>query len=217
MSSPLRTAVLISGSGTNLQALIDACEESLFPAEIVLVLSNNADAYGLERARKAGIATAVVDHRNYPDRESFDADIDIELKSAGVQFVCLAGFMRVLTDGFVRKWHDRMINVHPSLLPLYRGLHTHKRAIEAGDNWHGCSVHFVRPDLDTGPNIIQARVPIIEGDTPDTLAQRVLTREHIAYPMALQLVAEGRVTIGDETVYIDGHKGPKVLEWQNQF
>lgn len=206
-----KTAVLASGGGTNLQALIDACARHDHPAEITLVLSNNTDAYGLERARKAGIATAVVDHRGYPDRESFDAAIQAVLEDAGIEIVCLAGFMRILTDGFVNAWRDRMLNIHPSLLPAYRGLNTHQRALDDGATRAGCTVHLVRPDLDSGPMILQAEVPVLPGDDADTLAKRVLFREHEIYPAALNLFAAGRVTVEAEVAFIDGAPGPKRL------
>lgn len=211
--SKLKVAVAISGGGSNLQALIDACSHPDFPAEIVSVLSNRPNAYGLERAKQAGIETVVIDHRGYSDRESFDVDLDKALQATGADLICLAGFMRILTDDFVRGWEGRMINIHPSLLPKYRGLHTHKRAIEAGDAFHGCTVHYVSPELDAGPLIIQAKVPIEPGDTADSLAARVLTREHVIYPQALQWIAEGRVTLDGEIAVIDGKPGPVTLDW----
>lgn len=206
-----RTAVLVSGGGTNLQALLDACAVPRFPAEIVLVLSNNRDAYGLERARRAGIATAVVDHRPYPDRADFDAEVDRTLREFGTEIVCLAGFMRILTPGFVEAWRDRMLNIHPSLLPDYRGLDTHRRALADGRAVHGCTVHLVRSDLDNGPALLQAEVPILPGDDPEILAKRVLFREHEIYPAALSLLASGRIKVEQEVAFIDGYPGPKRL------
>lgn len=211
--SKLKVAVAISGSGSNLQALIDACSRPDFPAEIVAVLSNRPGAFGLERAKKAGIPTILLDHTGFDSRESFDAELDKALRGTGADLICLAGFMRILTDDFVRGWEGRMINIHPSLLPKYRGLHTHKRAIEAGDAFHGCTVHYVCPELDAGPLIYQAKVPIEEGDTPDSLAARVLTREHVIYPETLGWIAEGRVRLDGEHALIDGRPGPQILDW----
>ncbi len=204
-------AVLLSGGGTNLQALIDACASPTHPAEIVLVLSNNADAYGLERARKAGIATAVVNHREYSDRVTFDAALQTVLEDAGVEIVCLAGFLRILTEGFVEAWRDRMLNIHPSLLPAYKGLETHQRALDDGVALHGCTVHLVRADLDSGPMLLQAEVPVLPEDDAATLATRVLYREHEIYPAALSLLASGRIKVEDEVAFIDGVPGPKRL------
>jgi phosphoribosylglycinamide formyltransferase 1 len=200
----LKVGVLISGRGSNLQALIDACADPAFPAEIVLVLSNKADAYGLERARQAGIPAAVVSHRDYADKPGFEAAMDEALNAAGVELVCLAGFMRLLTAGFVERWRDRLINIHPSLLPAFKGLDTHARAIEAGVRFTGCTVHFVRPAMDEGPIVLQAVVPILEGDCDHTLADRVLVAEHRSYPLALRLIAEGRARVEGERVAISG-------------
>ncbi|MGP9821005.1 phosphoribosylglycinamide formyltransferase [Salinarimonas sp. NSM] len=183
------TAILISGRGSNMAALLAAAQDPGYPARIVLVLSNRPDAAGLERAREAGIPTAVVDHAAFPDRESFDAALDARLRAAGVELVALAGFMRILTEGFVRAWEGRMINIHPSLLPDFRGTRTHERALAAGVAEHGCTVHHVVPELDAGPTIAQARVPVLAGDTPETLADRVLAQEHVLYPRALADVA----------------------------
>lgn len=190
-----KVGVLVSGRGSNLQALLDACADPAFPAEIVLVISNVPGAYALERAATAGVPTQVIPHKQFASREDFDAAMDAALRAAGVEIVCLAGFMRLLTKGFVEGWAGRMINIHPSLLPSFKGLHTHERAIEMGVKLHGCSVHLVTPDLDDGPILVQAAVPVLAGDTPDALAARVLEQEHKAYPLALRLVAEGRVTV----------------------
>ena len=190
-----KVGVLVSGRGSNLQALIDACAEPGFPAEIVLVISNVPGVYALERAAKAGIATAVIPHKGFPSREAFDAEMDKVLRVAGVEIVCLAGFMRLLSTGFVESWRNSMINVHPALLPSFKGLHTHRRAIEAGVKLHGCTVHLVTPDLDDGPILVQEAVPVLASDTEDSLAARVLEREHVAYPLALRLLAEDRVTV----------------------
>jgi phosphoribosylglycinamide formyltransferase-1 len=205
----LKTAVLISGRGSNLQALLDAAADPAYPAEIVLVLSNVPGAYGLERAKKAGIATAVVDHKQFPDRPSFERALDARLKEAGAQFLCLAGFMRLLTPEFVTPWQDRLINIHPSLLPSFKGLHTHERALAAGVRFAGCTVHFVRPATDDGPIIIQAAVPVHAGDTPDSLAARVLEAEHRIYPLALALVATGRARVAGDGVEILGMEAPE--------
>jgi phosphoribosylglycinamide formyltransferase-1 len=188
----LKTGVLISGRGSNLQALIESCADPAFPAEIALVISNVADAYGLERAHRAGLPTLVVNHKDFPSREAFDAEMDRALRAAGIELVCLAGFMRLLSVGFVESWQGRMINIHPSLLPAFKGLRTHAQALAAGVKLHGCTVHYVTPALDDGPIIAQGAVPVLAGDTEDTLAARVLTVEHRLYPLALKLVAEGR-------------------------
>ncbi len=203
----LRLGVLISGRGSNLQALIDAAADPAFPAEIALVLSNKADAYGLERAAKAGIATAVISHRAFPgDKPGFEAAMDAALRATGVELLCLAGFMRLLSSGFVGRWHDRLINIHPSLLPSFKGLDTHARALEAGVRVHGCTVHYVRPEMDVGPIIIQAAAPVLADDDSHTLADRVLAMEHRIYPLAVRLIAEGRVRVADERVLVEGHQ-----------
>lgn len=190
-----RVAVLISGRGSNMVSLIEAARAPGYPAEIRLVLSNRPDAGGLARAAEAGIATLAIDHGAYPDRESFDAAMDAALRERGIDLVCLAGFMRVLTPGFVESWSGRMINIHPSLLPLFRGTRTHERALEAGVLVHGCTVHFVVPELDAGPIVAQAAVPVVPGDTPDTLAARVLAQEHALYPQALRMVSAGEARL----------------------
>jgi len=198
----LRIGVLISGRGSNLQTLIYACAGPDFPAEIALVISNKADAYGLERARAAGIQTTIINHKDFSNRETFDRAVTDELNKAGVQLVCLAGFMRLLSPWFAEEWRDRLINIHPSLLPKFKGLHTHEAAIAAGEKIHGATVHFVRPELDDGPIILQASVPILANDTPEILAARVLEAEHIIYPRAVRLYAEGRVNVIEEKVFI---------------
>jgi len=201
--SRLKVAVLISGRGSNLQALIDACAKPGFPAEIVRVISNEADAGGLDKAAEAGIPTAVVPHRNYPDRPAFEADLDKEIRAAGTELIALAGFMRLLTEGFVDAWRDRLINIHPSLLPSFKGLHTHERAIDAGVRFSGCTVHYVRPAMDEGPIIVQAAVPILSNDDADSLAARVLAQEHLIYPQALRLIGEGKVRVEGERAIVD--------------
>lgn len=204
----LKLAVLLSGRGTNLQALIDACADEAFPAEIALVLSNVPHAAGLERAARAGIETLVIDHRDFGGREPFEAKVDRELRSRGIELVCLAGFMRLLTGGFVEAWKDRLINIHPSLLPAYKGLHTHERALRDGVRFAGCTVHYVRAEMDDGPILIQAAVPVHPGDDPDSLATRVLAAEHRCYPLAVRLIAEGRATVTGDTVRIDNAAPP---------
>jgi len=196
-------AILISGRGSNMQSLVRACSAPDYPAKVVLVLSNKADATGLDYAREAGIATAVISHKDYPDRASFDAAMDAEIRRHGAELICLAGFMRLLDSRIIEAWRDRMINIHPSLLPSFRGLDTHERALEAGVKLAGCSVHFVRPDVDTGPIIAQAAVPVLPDDTPDSLAARVLEQEHMIYPVALRLVAEGRVRVEGDRAFVD--------------
>ena len=200
----MKVAVLISGRGSNLQALIDAQAGPGWPAGIVLVISNVAGAQGLERAETAAIPTTVIDHRNFGGREPFDAAMTAAIEDAGAEFVCLAGFMRILSDPFIDRWRDRLINIHPSLLPAFKGLHVHERVIEQGARFSGCTVHFVRPKMDTWTIIQQARVPVLPGDDADTLAARVLEQEHIIYPRALRLIAEGRVTVEDERALVDG-------------
>ena len=189
-----RVGVLISGRGSNLQSLIDASFAESFPAEVVLVISNVEDAYGLVRARTAGIPTRVIPHKG-KTREGFDAELDAAFREAGVDFVCLAGFMRILSDGFVRAWEGKLLNIHPSLLPAFRGTNVHERVIAAGVKQSGASVHFVVPELDAGPVISQSVVPVLAHDTPETLAARVLEAEHRLYPTALRLVCEGRARL----------------------
>jgi phosphoribosylglycinamide formyltransferase-1 len=186
-----RVAILISGRGSNMVSLIEAASAPDFPAEIALVLSNRPDAEGLERAKAAGIATLAVDHKAYPDRESFERALDTALTEHDIAFICLAGFMRVLTDWFVERWSGKTINIHPSLLPLYRGTQTHRRALADGVLVHGCTVHFVVPELDAGPIIAQAAVPVVPGDTEESLAGRVIVQEHVLYPQALRMICDG--------------------------
>lgn len=209
-----RVGVLVSGRGSNMAALIEAAVDPSFPAEIVLVLSNRPGAGALDRAAAAGLPTAVVDHKAYPDRESFDRAVHAELVAAGVELVCLAGFMRLLTPWFVESWRDRLINIHPALLPSYKGLHTHERALADGVKLHGCTVHVVRAEMDVGPIIAQAAVPVVEGDDPDSLAARVLKAEHALYPAALALFASGRAVVEGERVRISGESAaPPALVW----
>ena len=207
----VKAAVLVSGRGSNLQALIDAAADPAWPAEIALVLSNVPDAYGLQRAEAAGIPTAAIDHRGFDGREAFEEALHAALVEAGIELVCLAGFMRLLTAGFVERWRDRLINIHPSILPAYKGLHTHERVLADGVRFTGCTVHFVRPEMDAGPIIVQAAVPVHGDDTPETLAARVLTAEHRCYPLAVRLFAENRLRIADETVVVDGAAPPGAI------
>jgi phosphoribosylglycinamide formyltransferase-1 len=190
-----RVAILISGRGSNMAALIEAARANDYPAEIALVISNRADAAGLKHAESRGIATATIDHRSFTSRETFDEAVDARLRAAGIELVCLAGFMRLLSTPFIERWRGRMINVHPSLLPAYRGLNTHARALADGATMHGCTVHFVEPELDSGPVIMQAAVPVRAGDDENSLAARVLAEEHRIYPAALKLLAEGRLKV----------------------
>ena len=190
-----RVAILISGRGSNMVVLIEAAKDSAYPAEIVLVISNDPAAQGLQRAREAGIETAVVDHKTFGrDREAFERALHAKLQQHSIEIVCLAGFMRLLTPWFVRQWEGRLINIHPALLPAFKGLDTHARAIAAGASEHGATVHFVVPEMDSGPIILQGKVPVTPDDTEATLAARVLAVEHRIYPEALRLVAEGHAT-----------------------
>ena len=197
-----RAAVLISGRGSNLQALLERCVAPGASALIALVISNRAEAQGLQHARAAGIACALVDHRS-GSRTEFEQNINSTLQSHEIDIVCLAGFMRVLSADFVLGWRDRLLNIHPSLLPAFPGLDTHRRALEAGVRWHGCTVHFVRAEVDAGPIIVQGVVPVRPDDTEERLAARVLAVEHRCYPFALELVASGRARVEDERVVID--------------
>ncbi len=188
-----RVAVLISGRGSNMASLIEAAKDDSYPADIALVVSNRPDAAGLGHARSQGITTAVVDHTQYgKDREAFERALQDVLAAHRIDLVCLAGFMRLLTPWFVDQWQGRMLNIHPALLPAFKGLHTHERALAEGVKTHGATVHFVSSEMDSGPIIAQAEVPVLPGDTPETLAARVLEAEHRIYPQALRRVAEGR-------------------------
>ncbi|MEN8175042.1 MAG: phosphoribosylglycinamide formyltransferase [Pseudomonadota bacterium] len=203
----LPIVVLISGGGTNLQAIIQGTRADL-PVDIRAVISNSADAYGLVRARDADIATRIVDHRQFAARADHDHALRSAIDAYAPALVVLAGYMRILTADFVRHYRGRMLNIHPSLLPKFRGLKTHERAIEAGETEHGASVHFVTEDLDGGPVIIQARVPVEAGDTPQSLAARVLEKEHIIFPLTIRWFAEGRLRLEGNRVVLDG----RVLE-----
>ena len=208
-----RVAILISGRGSNMAALIEAAKDKNFPVEIVLVLSNRPDAAGLNFASAAGIATVVIDHKTYgKDRAAFDGAMQATLEQYRIELICLAGFMRLLTDDFVNRWQGRMINVHPALLPAFKGLDTHQRALDAGAKVHGATVHFVVPEMDAGAIIMQGAVTVRADDSTQTLAARVLAVEHRIYPQALKLVAEGRVRIVDGRCLIDGHPVPDAAQ-----
>ena len=197
-----RVAVLISGRGSNLVALMEAAQDPAYPAEIVLVVSNRPEAAGLARAAAAGIATQAIDHTAFADRAGFDAALDAALRGADIDLVCLAGFMRILTPDFVASWAGRMLNIHPSLLPLFKGTHTHRQALEAGVRLHGCTVHFVVPELDAGPIVAQAAIPVRQDDDPDSLADRIIVQERRLYPAVLALVAGGHARLDGERVVI---------------
>ena len=199
-----KLVILISGSGSNLQAFIDQCASGVLNAEIACVISNKADAYGLTRASNAGIATQVIDHKAYANREAFDMALASTIDQYAPDLIILAGFMRILTPGFVEHFLGRLINIHPSLLPKYTGLHTHQRALDAGESHGGATVHFVTAELDGGPAIIQASVAIDEGDTAETLAKKVLAKEHIIYPMAVSWFLQKRVHLENNNVILDG-------------
>ncbi|MEX0729290.1 MAG: phosphoribosylglycinamide formyltransferase [Aquisalimonadaceae bacterium] len=198
-----RTVVLISGGGTNLQALIDARDRGELPTTLCRVISNRPEAAGLERARKAGVEAAVIAHGDHPDRETYDAALAREIDACEADLVVLAGFMRILSDAFVERYSGRLINVHPSLLPAFRGLHTHRRVLDAGSRAHGCTVHFVTPELDAGPLIVQARITVSRGDTEESLVKRVQEQEHRIYPLAVRWFAEGRLRMADDRAWLD--------------
>ena len=204
----LQAAVLISGRGSNLNALIDACKTPQNPAEIVCVISNREDAAGLDIARASDVKTAVIKHEKFSDRAAFDRAIDQELNSHGVELICLAGFMRLFTAEFVEHWRDRMLNIHPALLPSFKGLNPHQQALDAGVRLSGCTVHFVRHETDAGPIIAQAAVPVLQDDDANSLSARILAAEHQVYPIALRLIAEGRVRVEGERVIIMGMPEP---------
>ena len=206
--APARLVVLISGSGSNLQAIIDACNNGEINANIAAVISNKADAYGLERAKKVGIATVVLSHKDFDSREAYDAKLMDVIDSFAPNLVVLAGFMRILTPSLVQKFKGKMLNIHPSLLPKYQGLNTHQRAIDAKDDVHGVSVHFVTEELDGGPVILQAKVPVLANDTADTLAKRVHAQEHIIYPLVVKWFSEQRLTMEADYAVLDKKQLP---------
>jgi phosphoribosylglycinamide formyltransferase-1 len=203
MTKRMRLGVLASGGGTNLQAIIDRCQDNVFPAEIAVVIANNPGAGALERARSAGIPARCINHRDFADREEFDAALVAALREAGVELVVLAGFMRIITRVMLEAFPLRIINIHPALLPAFPGLHVQQQALDYGARFSGCTVHFVDGGVDTGPIIIQAVVPVLPGDTADTLAARILEQEHRIYPRAIELLAEGRVRVDGRKVVID--------------
>jgi len=204
-----RVAILISGRGSNMMALIEAARAADYPAEIAAVISSRPDAAGLAWAKAQGLPARAIDHKAYPSREAFDDAVHAALTDAGAELVALAGFMRLQSAGFVAKWQSRQLNIHPSLLPLFKGLHPHKQALDAGVRISGCTVHFVTADMDSGPIVAQAAVPVLDGDTPERLADRILVAEHKLYPHALALVASGRARIEGERVRIDAAERPE--------
>jgi phosphoribosylglycinamide formyltransferase 1 len=203
-----RLAILISGRGSNLQAFIDACASGELAAQISIVISNKAEAAGLQRAARAGLATRCIDHRKYSTREEFDQALVDELHAHAVDLVVLAGFMRILTPVLIEPFIGRLLNIHPSLLPKYPGLHTHQRALDAGDAEAGATVHFVTPQLDGGPPVLQVHVPVLPDDTADTLAARVSVQEHIIYPLAVRWYVQGRLALTDKGATLDGNPIP---------
>jgi len=206
----LNVAILISGRGSNMESLVRATQEAGFPARIACVISNNSDAAGLVWAQAQGIPTAIVDHRPYgADRQKFEEALHAKIQAHNVQLVCLAGFMRLLTGWFVEQWRDRLVNIHPSLLPAFPGLHVHEQAIDYGARFSGCTVHFVRAEMDHGPIIAQAAVPVLGDDDADTLAARVLTMEHKLYPQVLRWIAEARVNVYKERTFVIGVSAPE--------
>jgi phosphoribosylglycinamide formyltransferase-1 len=200
MTARKRIAILISGRGSNMDALIAACATPGYPAEIAAIISNRPDAAGLERARAMGLPAIAIDHKQFKSRTSFEAEMDRALLDTGTDIICSAGFMRLLTADFVERWRDRQLNIHPSLLPSFRGLHAHERAIAEGVRISGCTVHFMRAEMDAGPIVAQAAVPVLPGDDAETLGARVLAAEHQLYPLALRLVASGEAFVEGETV-----------------
>ena len=199
-----RLVVLISGSGSNLQAIMDAIDAGTLAAQIVAVISNRADAYGLQRAFNAGIPAEILDHKNFDSRDAFDLALQTRIDEFMPDLIILAGFMRILTPAFVQHYTGRMLNIHPSLLPLYKGIHTHQRVLDDGAKEHGVSVHFVTPELDGGPVVMQAKIPVLPSDTADSLAKRVQVQEHIIYPRVVKWFVEGRVKLSNNRVELDG-------------
>jgi phosphoribosylglycinamide formyltransferase-1 len=206
--TPLRVVVLISGSGSNLQALIDGVANQELPINIVAVISNRPDVLGLTRATNAGIATRVLDHKNFASRDAFDSELMQVIDSYEPELVVLAGFMRILTPEFTQHYLGKMLNIHPSLLPKYQGLHTHQRALDAGESHHGVTVHFVTAELDGGPAVIQAKVPVLPGDDAASLAKRVQRQEHVIYPLAVKWFAQGKLTMHEGKSLLDGELLP---------
>ena len=205
MVKKIKLGVMLLGRGTNFQALLDACLNPKFPAEIGLVVSNQINAPGLVRAQRSNIPSVSIPHQNFSNRQLFEDEITSKLRDAKVELVCLAGFMRILTSHFVDEWHNKIINIHPSLLPAFKGLNTHERVLSEGVRISGCSVHYVRAEVDTGPIIIQAAVPVLPSDNSKTLAERILLAEHECYPLAIELIANGNATIQNNTVILSGN------------
>jgi phosphoribosylglycinamide formyltransferase-1 len=205
-----RVVILISGRGSNMRSIVEACAAERWPARVVAVISNRPGAAGLQYAAERGIATAVIDHKAHPVREAFDAALATAIDTHAPDLVVLAGFMRILGNDFVRRYEGRLLNIHPSLLPAFTGLHTHQRAIEAGCKLAGATVHFVTPELDHGPIVIQAAVPVLPGDDEDTLAARVLEREHVIYPLAVRWFVEGRLAL-ERGVVMQRDGAPQIL------
>ncbi|MFP6696889.1 MAG: phosphoribosylglycinamide formyltransferase [Alphaproteobacteria bacterium] len=203
-----KIAILISGRGSNMAALIEACKDDAYPADVALVISNRPDALGLGIARAADIPTRVIEHGDFDSREEFDAAMTAALAAAEVRLICLAGFMRLLSAEFCQRWRDSLINVHPSLLPAFKGLHVYERMLETGVRIAGCTVHFVRPEMDEGPILVQAAVAIAADDTPETLAARILVQEHRIYPLAVRLIVEGRARTAGGVVAIETYELP---------
>ena len=198
----MKLGILFSGRGSNLAALIEACSDPEFPAEIVIAICNNPDASGVAIAEEAGIPLQIINHREFDSRDTFDAALDATLKEAGVELICNAGFMRILTDGFVESWRNRQLNIHPSLLPSFKGLHVHERVIQSGVRITGATVHFVRAEMDAGPIVAQVALAVAQDDTPESLGARVLEAEHKLYPMAVRLVVEGKTRVHGEKVVL---------------
>lgn len=213
--SKLSLVVLISGGGSNLQAIIDAISNQQLDAEISAVISNQVSAFGLDRAARADIDSHVINHKQFPDRASFDRAMINIIDPLKPDLIVLAGFMRILSDEFIDHFHNRLINIHPSLLPKYKGLNTHQLAIDNHDAVHGASVHFVSHELDSGPVVIQAEVPVLDSDDNKSLASRVLEQEHKIYPMVIQMIADGRLTFDKEQLKLDGKPLAKPLLWKN--
>ncbi len=209
--------ILISGGGTNLQAIIDAVEQGTINADIAAVISNRTDAGGLKRAQAARINTIVIDHKDYSDRLAYDQALITEIDRLNPDLIVLAGFMRILSEAFIDHYQDRILNIHPSLLPEFKGLHTHRRALEASRKVHGASVHFVSNELDSGPVVIQAEVPVLDKDTESSLAERVLEQEHRIYPKAIAWYIDGRLEINGNTVLLDGKILDKPALWKAEY
>lgn len=216
ISRPCRFVILISGRGSNMQGIVRACRDQAWPAKICAVIANRPDAAGLEWAQGEGIATMGMDHRAFPNREAFDAALADEIDAHSPDYVLLAGFMRVLTPGFVSRYHGRLVNIHPSLLPAFPGLHTHAQALATGVRAHGCTIHFVTPVLDHGPIIAQGCVPVLSEDTAESLAARVLDIEHRLYPEAVRWLAQGRVTLNSDQRVDVADNPPRLMTWSSK-